>query len=98
MKMRVPKSRITNHESLFTNRRRRRRVHLERRQHLFDAWTRGLEPGRQHQRFAKMRGVLVDREPRAVGSELEEHPARLLEVDRLEPEAIDHGRWMVSRC
>src|SRR5579859_249091 len=39
-----------------------------------------------------MRGVLVDRETRTHGRDLEEHAARLAEVDRLEPEAVDHGR------
>src|SRR5215471_20035556 len=37
-----------------------------------------------------MRRVLVDREARALGRDLEEHAAGLLEVHRLEPEAIDH--------
>src|SRR5580765_6036803 len=70
-------------------------MHLEWWQDLFDAWTRRLEPRRQHERFAEMRGIFVDRETRPIGRELEQHAARLLEVDRLEPEAIDHRRRMM---
>ena len=44
-----------------------------------------------------MRGGFVDREPGTVGCQLEEHAARLLEVHRLEPEAIDHRRGMMAR-
>jgi hypothetical protein len=36
-----------------------------------------------------MIGVLVGREPRTVGRELEQHPSRFLEIHRLEPEPID---------
>src|SRR5688500_16806926 len=41
-----------------------------------------------------MRGVFVHGEARPIGRELEEHAARLLEVDRLEPEAVDDRRGM----
>jgi hypothetical protein len=37
---------------------------------------------------------LVDREARADGRDLEQHAARLAEVDRLEVEAVDHRRRM----
>src|SRR5262245_18671903 len=37
-----------------------------------------------------MRRILVGGEAGTVGRELEQHAARLLEVHRLEPEAIDH--------
>ena len=36
--------------------------------------------------------VLVDREARADGRELEQHPARLKEIHGLEVEAVDHLR------
>ena len=58
----------------------------------FDAAPRGLEPWRQHERLAQVLAILVDRETGAVRRQLEEHAARLLEVDRLEPESIDDGR------
>src|SRR5437764_178144 len=44
-----------------------------------------------------MRGILIDREAGTIRRELEQHAARLLEVDRLEPEAIDYGRRMMPR-
>ena len=61
----------------------------QRRQGALDLGARRLEPGRQHQRFAEVRRVLVDGESGAFGGDLEQHAARFLEVDRLEPEAID---------
>ena len=48
-----------------------------------------LERRRQDQRLAEMVGLLVDREAGAHRGELEEHAARLAEVDRAEPEAVD---------
>src|SRR5215471_699535 len=45
-----------------------------------------------------MRRVLVDREARALGRDLEQHAARFLEVDRLEPEAIDHVGRAAARA
>src|SRR5262245_30576893 len=39
-----------------------------------------------------MSGVLVSSEARSVRRKLEEHTSRLAEIDRLEPEAIDHWR------
>src|SRR3954470_7329165 len=63
---------------------------FERRQHALDLAARGLEPRRQDERLAEMRGVLGPREPRTKRCDLEEHAAGFLEIDRLEPEAIDH--------
>ena len=71
-------------------------MHFQRRQDFFDARPRRFEPRRQHQRFTEMRGVFIDREPRAVGGDLEQHAARFLEVDGFEPEAIDDGCRMVT--
>src|SRR5436190_4913003 len=72
-------------------------MELERWEHFFDARPRRLEPRRQHQRLAEMRRIFVNREAGTVGGQLEQHATRLLEVDRLEPEAIDDGRRMVAR-
>ena len=49
-----------------------------------------LERGRQDQRLAEVRRVLVDREAGPERGDLEEHAARLAEVDRAEPEPVDH--------
>ncbi len=51
-----------------------------------------FEPRRQHQRLAQVLRVLVDGKARAIGGQFEQHAAWLEEVDRLEPEAIDHRR------
>ena len=51
-----------------------------------------LEVGRQHKRLAEVLRVLVDVEARAEGRDLEEHAARLPEVDGAEPEAVDDRR------
>ena len=56
------------------------------------AAARGFEPGRQHERLAEVIGGFVHGEAGTVGGQLEQHAARLLEVHRLEPEAIDHRR------
>ena len=56
-----------------------------------------LEVGRQRQPLAEVLGVLVDREAGAERGELEEDPVRLAEVDRLEVEAVDHGRRVQAR-
>ena len=42
-------------------------------------------------------GVFVGGEAGAVGRNLEEHAARLAEVDRVEVEAVDHWRHLKSR-
>src|SRR6188508_2975681 len=73
-------------------------IERERRQRLFDGRTVGFEPWRQHQAFAEMRGILVDRKARSVGRKLEEHATRLLEVHRLEPEPVDHGSRVGARA
>ena len=62
---------------------------VNRRQHAFDLPALAFEPRRQHQRLAQVRRILVGREPRTVGRDLEQHAAWFLEVHRLEPEAID---------
>ena len=46
--------------------------------------------------FAQVVGVLVDREARAGGGQLEQHPARLAEVDAQEVLAVDDGRGALS--
>src|SRR5262245_27238983 len=43
-----------------------------------------------------MSGVLVSREPWSICRKLEQHTARLAEIDRLEPEAINHWRHTCS--
>src|ERR1700730_6097694 len=48
-----------------------------------------LERGRQNQRLAEVRGILVRGEARLCRCELEQHAARLAEVDGLEPETVD---------
>src|ERR1043166_2800703 len=72
-------------------------MHLQGRKYFLDARPRRLQPWRQHKGFAEMRRILVDREARSIGRELEQHTAGFLEVDRLEPEAIDDRCRMVSR-
>src|SRR5690348_2392314 len=49
-----------------------------------------LQPGRQYEVFPERAVIFVGSEARTVGGDLEEYASRLLEVDRLEPEAIDH--------
>src|SRR5688572_1483747 len=62
----------------------------QRRQGALDVGTSRFEPRRQHQRSAQMGRILVNRETRTTGRDLEQHATRLLEVHGLEPEAIDH--------
>jgi hypothetical protein len=64
--------------------------HAQRRQRRFDRAACALVLGRQHQAPAETGCRLVDREARAVGGELEQHPARLAEVDGAKVGAIDH--------
>ena len=52
--------------------------------------------GRQLQRLAEMRGVLVAVEARLVGGDLEQHAARRAEIDRPEIVAVDHRRHLVA--
>src|SRR5690348_16355013 len=69
---------------------RRRVRERQRREAALDLRPRRFEPGRQHERLTEMRGILVDSEPRSFRRDLEQHSTGLLEVHRLEPEAIDH--------
>src|SRR6266581_1857820 len=71
---------------------RRRGRHDDRRQYLVEALAPHLEPGRQAQHASQLLRRLVDGEARTVGRDLEQHPARLAVVDRLEVPAVDHGR------
>jgi hypothetical protein len=61
-------------------------------QDLFDLRAHRFEERRQHELLAEMRGILVDAKARAFSCDLEQHAAGFLEVDRLEPEPIDHRR------
>src|SRR5688572_14081662 len=51
-----------------------------------------LEEGRDRQLLAQVLERLVDREAGRAGRDLEQHAARLAEVDRAEVVAVDHGR------
>src|SRR6185436_7609508 len=65
------------------------RVH-ERLHRRLDLRAQLLEPRRDRQLLAERLERLVDREARARGGQLEQHAARLTEVDRLEVVAVDH--------
>ena len=56
-----------------------------------------LEERRQDQLLAQVLGVLVDAEAGAEGRDLEQHAARLAEVDRPKPEPVDHRRRAARR-
>src|SRR5438067_1092366 len=71
---------------------RRRGRHDNRRQYLVEAVAPHLEPGRQAEGGAKLFGRLVHGEAGTVGRDLEQHPAGLPVVDRLEVPALDHRR------
>jgi len=62
---------------------------LERRQAGLDGGALRLEPGREHQTLAQRLGSFVHSESGAFGGQLEQGPAGLGEVDRLEPESVD---------
>src|SRR6185295_14898248 len=64
------------------------------RQHRLDLLPLRLEPRGQDQPLAEMRRILVHREPGPLGGDLEEHPTRLFEVDRAEPESVDDRRGL----
>ena len=64
----------------------------QRRQHRLDLLAQVLERRRQREPLAEVLRILVRREARAERRDLEEHAARLAEVDRAEVEAVDHGR------
>ena len=63
---------------------------MQGRERRCDLRTMAFEPGRQDERLAQGRRILVDRKAGAVGRELEQHPTGFLEVNRLEPESIDY--------
>ena len=70
----------------------------DRAQVRLDLGAQVLVVGRQRELLAEVLERLVDGEARAQGGDLEEHPARLAEVDRLEVEAVDHrGRLGAGR-
>jgi len=58
----------------------------------------GFQPGRENQPFSQMRGVFINRETGAVGRQLKQYPTGFFEIDRLEPEAIDHRRRAGARA
>src|ERR1700693_5711365 len=64
----------------------------QRGQHRLELCTEVLEVGRQDERLAEMRRILVGGEARAERRDLEQDAARLAEVDRAEPEAVDDRR------
>src|SRR5689334_11247241 len=51
-----------------------------------------LEGGREDQPLAEMLRILVELEAGTERCDLEQHADRLAEVDRAEPETVDHGR------
>ena len=48
-----------------------------------------FEPRREHEVLAQRGLILVDRKSGSIGSELEKNSARLEEINRFEPEAVD---------
>jgi hypothetical protein len=48
--------------------------------------------------FAQGCRILVNSKSWSVGGELEEYPARFEEINRLEPEPVDHFGWAASRA
>src|SRR5215207_7599136 len=63
---------------------------------LFEPVATGLKPGRQLEVFTEVFGVLVYRETWGISGDLEQHPARLAEVDRTEVVAVQHRRNAVA--
>src|SRR5215217_221689 len=63
---------------------------------LFEPVAAGLEPWRQLEVFAEVFRVFVYRETWGIGGDLEQHPARLAEVDRTEVIAVLHRRNAVA--
>ncbi len=58
-----------------------------------------LEGRREDERLAQVLGILVHGKTRTEGRDLEEDAARLAEVDRAEPEAVDDwSRSEAGRC
>src|SRR5204862_3540686 len=66
----------------------------KRRKDGLDRRAQVLVVGRKRELLAEVLERLVDREAGADGRDLEQHAARLAEVDRLEVEAVDDGRRM----
>ena len=64
----------------------------DRRQHRLDLLAQVLEVRREREALPEGLERLVGREAGADRRDLEQHAARLAEVDRLEVEAVDHGR------
>src|SRR4051812_26937474 len=64
----------------------------QRRQRPLDLVAVLLERRRQRQALAQRTGILVDRDPRPHGGELEQHSRGLAEVDGLEVEPVDDRR------
>ncbi len=69
----------------------------KRRQHRLDLEPEVLERRRQDQALAEVLDVLVRREAGSERRDLEQDAARLAEVDRAEPEAVDHRRRPPAR-
>ena len=62
---------------------------LQRRQRVFDSLAARLQPRRQDKLLPEFVRILIAIEARPVGGQLEERTARLLEVYRPKPEAVD---------
>ena len=86
------KTRTRRRESLRQTGFGGRRWKAQRRECSDDRRPLRLQPWWQHERLPEVRGVLVHRESRSLGRELEEDAARLEEVNRFEPEPIDWRR------
>src|SRR5205814_3185195 len=72
--------------------------HDERRKCAVQLLAANLEPGRKAELRAQLLRLLVDREARTVGRDLEENAAGLAVVDRLEVPAVDHRCDVAARC
>src|SRR5439155_13665491 len=72
--------------------RPRRRGRVDRGQRDLELVAQMLEPRGQDEPFAEMLWILVDGESRTHRRDLEKHAARLAEVDRPEPVAVNHRR------
>src|SRR4051794_13387464 len=70
----------------------------QRREDRLDLGAEVLERGRQDQLLAEMLGILVGREARPLRRDLVQHAARLAEVDRAEPEAVDDLGGPAAGC
>src|SRR6266576_4272543 len=68
------------------------------RQDRLDLFAQVLEGRRQRELLAELLERLVDSEPGAERRDLEQHAARLAEVNRLEVEAVDHRRRLAAGC